>query len=115
VTEPHDAPSAAELLAAVRDFLETEVMPATEGSVRFHARVAMNALAIVERELELGPELAVAHRQRLQRLGFDGDAELAAAIRSGRLDDRYAEVASAVRDTVRDKLRVANPGYLERE
>jgi Arc/MetJ family transcription regulator len=41
------------------------------------------------------------------------DAELAAAIRRGDLDDRYAEVAAAVRATVRDKLLVANPKYLD--
>ena len=31
-------------------------MPATTGQLAFHARVAANALAIVARELELGPE-----------------------------------------------------------
>jgi Arc/MetJ family transcription regulator len=41
------------------------------------------------------------------------DAALAAAIRAGDLDDRYAEVAAAVRETVRDKLVVANPRYLD--
>jgi hypothetical protein len=30
-------------------------MPATTGQLAFHARVAANALAIVARELELGP------------------------------------------------------------
>ena len=41
------------------------------------------------------------------------DAELAAAIRSGALDDRYDEVKAAVWAGVRDKLAVANPRYLE--
>jgi hypothetical protein len=39
------------------------------------------------------------------------DAELAAAIRSGALDWRAEDVRAAVRDTVADKLAVANPGY----
>jgi hypothetical protein len=30
-------------------------MPATDGQLAFHARVAANVLAIVARELELGP------------------------------------------------------------
>jgi hypothetical protein len=30
-------------------------MPATSGQVAFHARVAANVLAIVAREIELGP------------------------------------------------------------
>ena len=44
---PHDAPSAAELVEAVREWLERDVMAATEGRLRFHARVAVNVLSIV--------------------------------------------------------------------
>jgi hypothetical protein len=112
---PHDIPSAAELLDAVRGFLESDVLPATEGRVRFHARVAANVVAMVARELALGPALAAAHVARLQALGVATDAELAAAIRSGALDDRADEVRDAVRATVADKLAVANPGYLSGE
>ena len=43
--EPHDVPSAAQLVEAVREYLERDVMAATEGRVRFHARVAVNVLA----------------------------------------------------------------------
>ena len=108
---PHDAPSAAQLVEAVREFLEGDVMAATEGRVRFHARVAARVLAIVQRELEAGDGPARAHADRLAALGFADDAALAAAIRSGALDDRWDEVAAAVRATVADKLAVANPGY----
>ena len=108
---PHDAPSAAQLVEAVREFLEGDVMEATEGRVRFHARVAARVLAMVERELTLGTEQAAAHAERLAALGFADDAELAAAIRGGDLDDRYAEVKAAVTASVRDKLAVANPDY----
>jgi Domain of unknown function (DUF6285) len=111
VSEPHDAPSAAELVEAVREFLEGDVMGATDGRVRFHARVAARALAIVERELAAGDELAAAHAERLAALGLSSETELAAAIRSGQLDDRWDEVAAAVRATVADKLAVANPDY----
>jgi aminoglycoside phosphotransferase (APT) family kinase protein len=52
---PHGRPTASELLDAVRGFLTEQVMPATTGQLAFHARVAANALAIVARELELGP------------------------------------------------------------
>ena len=43
---------AAELVAAVREFLERDVMAATEGRVQFHTRVAVNVLSMVERELD---------------------------------------------------------------
>ncbi len=52
---PHGRPTASELLAAVREFLTDQVRPATSGQLAFHARVAANVLAIVLRELELGP------------------------------------------------------------
>ena len=42
---------AAELVAAVAEFLETDVRKATDGRVNFHARVAANVLRAVEREL----------------------------------------------------------------
>ena len=107
----HDAPSAAQLVEAVREFLEGDVMGATEGRVRFHARVAARVLATVERELAAGDGPGRAHAARLATLGCRSEAELAAAIRSGGLDDRWDEVAAAVRATVADKLAVANPGY----
>lgn len=113
MTAPHDPPSAAELVEAVREFLETDVMEATDGRVRFHARVAARVLAMVERELDLGADQAEAHRERLAALGYPDDAALAASIRAGEVDDRLGEVTEAVRASVRDKLLVANPAYLE--
>ncbi|WP_336206461.1 DUF6285 domain-containing protein [Nonomuraea sp. LPB2021202275-12-8] len=107
----HDAPSAAQLVAAVRDFLADDVLPAVEGRVRFHTRVAINVLAMVEREIELGPEQAREHAGRLASLGVADDAELAAAIREGRLGDDGA-LTAALTQAVRAKLEVANPGYL---
>jgi hypothetical protein len=112
MSEPHDIPSAAQLVEAVREFLERDVMAATEGRVQFHTRVAVNVLGMVERELALGPAQAEAHRAGLAALGYESESALAAAIRSGALDDRRAEVSTFVRQTVEDKLRVANPKYL---
>jgi GNAT superfamily N-acetyltransferase len=109
---PHDNPSAGALTEAVREFLERDVLPATEGRVRFHARVAINVLAMVERELALGAGQARAHTEGLARLGVSSEAELADAIRSGGLDDRLEEVTALVRETVEAKLEVANPRYL---
>ena len=52
---PFGRPTAAELVEAVREYLEADVMERSEGGARFEARVARNALAIVERELVLRP------------------------------------------------------------
>ena len=73
----------------MREYLERDVMPATEGRVAFHARVAVNVLGMVERELTLGPAQAEAEHGRLVALlGHDGTIrelteELATGIRAG--------------------------------
>jgi hypothetical protein len=109
----HDAPDAAGLVEAVREYLERDVMAATEGRVQFHARVAARVLAMVERELRIGGELEAAHEARLAAFGLRTDEDLALAIRDGSLDDRYDEVKAAVRASVVDKLVIANPTYLD--
>jgi hypothetical protein len=113
VTAPHDRPTAAELVEAVREFLAGDVAPRLEGRDAFQLRIALNALAMVERELDVGPAQAAAHADRLAALGVADDGELAAAIRAGRLDDRWDEVVAAVRAAVVDKLAVVHPGYTD--
>lgn len=110
---PHDEPSAGDLLDAVREWIERDLLAALDGRLLFHARVAANVLAMVSREMTLGPGQAEAHSRRLASLGFADDGELARAIRSGDLDDRLADVVAAVEASVDDKLSVANPRYFE--
>jgi len=113
MTQPHDIPSAPELVEAVREFLERDVLPVLDGRVQFHTRVAVNVLAMVERELASGAAQAEAHKAGLAALGVSSEEELAALIRRGEADDRLDEVGRFVRETVRAKLEVANPKYLE--
>jgi hypothetical protein len=91
-------PTTEELVAAVRSFLTDEVMPATEGRLSFHARVAANVLAQVERELRTGA------------VDVAGDAELAAAIRDG--STSFDDALPRVRASVVAKLRISNPRHL---
>jgi|HubBroStandDraft_2_1064218.scaffolds.fasta_scaffold361957_2 hypothetical protein len=97
----HGVPTTTELLEAVREFLSDEVMAATEGRLRFHARVAANVLAQVERELALGPPADPA-----------ADAALCEAIRAGEFDTRLDQLAQTLRSGAIAKLRVANPRHL---
>ncbi|QFG23501.1 phosphotransferase family protein [Actinomadura sp. WMMB 499] len=107
---PHDRPSGPALLEAVERFvLEADH---ADDRLRFHARVAASALRIARRELLLGDAHREAHAARLAPLGCANDAELAAAVREGRLADRTDEVVAAVRASVVDKLTVANPRHL---
>jgi hypothetical protein len=93
-------------------------MPAVEGRVAFHTRVAANALGMVERELRDGPVTEAAERARAAALlGVDAGArdlevELARRIRAGEVTLADADAVAHVRQTVRDKLRIANPKYL---
>jgi hypothetical protein len=102
-------PLAAELVAAVAEFLETDVRSATEGQVNFHARVAANALRIVERELLDDSEAE--SRAALAGLGFADEEELAAAIRAGDMDGQAEQVTACLRILVRRRLAAAHPGY----
>ncbi len=104
-------PSSRHLLDAVRGYLERDVMAATEGRIAFHARVAQNVLAIVEREIALRPQLEAAQRAAAKTLGYDGEAALADAIKNGLLDARYDEVLAALRSIVDVRVAIANPKH----
>jgi uncharacterized protein DUF6285 len=101
-------PTAAELVAAVADFLDGDVRAATEGQVSFHARVAANVLRTVERELR---DTSSAATEALTGLGYPDEAQLAAAIRAGELDDRADELLTGLRALVGHRLAVSHPGY----
>jgi hypothetical protein len=101
MTDPgSDRPTAAELAESVREFLETEILPAlSDQRLRFRALVAMNALGMVERELAAPPD------------GRAADRELARRIRAGEVG---AEALPELKRAVAAKLLVSNPAYLER-
>jgi len=126
-----DRPTALELLDAVRGFLERDVVPVLDGPRRFHALVAANVLAIVRRELDGEEDRLLAEWRRIAPLVDDAraapsglaalrtavrdvTASLAERVRRGDADADPIRTAvrSAVRATVVEKLRVANPRFL---
>ena len=127
-----DRPTYDELLAAIEMFLDKEIVPNVPGSRGFHARVAANALRIVRRELEhreeqflaewqgldalLGPAARPATIAALADALQERNRQLAERIRSGDADEGEfsAQVRAHVLSTVADKLRVSDPGLLER-
>ena len=112
MTAPHDRPTAAELLEALHEWMERDLLPGVDGRLQFHTRVAINMIDIVRRELELGPHQEVQHQEFLASFGMNDDAELAAAIREGAFDANLVDVLNRLRPVVEDKVRVANPRYL---
>jgi hypothetical protein len=122
---PQDRGTAGELLAGVEAFLRTDVLPQLTGGNVYKCRVAANILSIVQRELALADSADQNERRRLEALlrtvpdpelpsaaALDQlNAELCRNIRSGALDDHRAAVFVHVKQTVQDKLRIANPRY----
>jgi hypothetical protein len=115
-----DRPTASELLAAIADFLREEATPAldrTEPRLGFQMRVAVNSLAILEREARLGPDSDAAEKARLIKLlGRDGtldelNRELARQLRAGERDERDAALMAHLDATIVAKIAIANPKW----
>ena len=112
MTAPHDRPTAAELLEALHEWMERDLLPGVDGRLQFHTRVAFNMVDIVRREIELGSDQEARHQEVLASFGMNDDEELATAIRSGTFDSDLSAVLTRLLPVVEDKLRVANPRYL---
>lgn len=106
-------PTAVELLVAAREFLQSEVMAATEGHVQFHTRVTIRVLDTVIRELELGAGHREQHRRLLAELGYGSSWELVDDIRKGDFDDRIGQLAARLQPDIRAKMEVSDPRYLQ--
>jgi hypothetical protein len=115
-----DRPTASELLIAIADFLREEAIPAldrTEPRLGFQMRVAVNALAILERESRLGPAADARELARLVRLlGYEGtlealNRELARQLRAGERDESDRELMAHLEATIADKIAIANPKW----
>jgi len=110
-------PSAEDLLAAMAELLEDELMPALPDALTHKCRVAANLARILERQERLGPDAAARERERLRALlGQDGDsgtlsARLAQRIREDD-DPRFQRQAwDALVAITRDDLAIAKPGH----
>ena len=104
-------PALSELIAAVRESLADAAAGKGPVPSGYGARVAANALAIVERELARGDADQRAYVALLARLGAVDEAALAAQIRAGHRDHQLAEIAGLLRSIVSARLAVAHPGY----
>jgi hypothetical protein len=98
-----DRPNALELIEAVTEFLQDEVLPAADDHrLKFRTLVALNALGIAARELEAGDDASPGH---------EAAAGLARRIRAG---DPPDDALRVLKEHVAAKLRISNPGYLQR-
>lgn len=123
-----DRPSAIELIRGIYNFLEKDLIPVLQEPLRFHTRVAANLLKIIEREQELEMRNLFNETERLSKLlsklppsanspeGLKREIlklneELCARIRNGDADHdpRRREVKDHIRQTLIEKLEIANP------
>jgi hypothetical protein len=122
-----DRPTIDELLEAVAGFLRDDVMPNTQGRTSFHARVSVNVIEMLRRELgsfeehfsrewdgldhllgvePMPPGLANVRERLLAR-----NRELSERIKHGDADAQpwRDAVFAHLRRVVHDKLTVSNP------
>ncbi len=115
-----DRPTASELLAAIADLLREEVTPVLDKAdprLGFQMRVAVNSLAILEREVRLGPAADAREHARLTKLlGHDGtldelNRELARQLRTGKRDESDKALMAHLDVTIAEKIAIANPKW----
>lgn len=112
-----DQPNPDEILGAVQAFLRDGLGAGGAARAAFQARVCVNALDIVRRQLALAPDAEAEEQRRLVvLLGHDGDlpalnAELSGRIAGGSMDLRTPGLAEHLWATTLAKLSVDQPNY----
>lgn len=94
---PVGEPTNAEMVQAVRDWIEASIKPKAEGHAKFEAVVAMNALGIVLRDLDAGVRAE--------------DAALSAALLSGTTTLAEPGLLATLRRALLDKCTIDSPKY----
>lgn len=77
----------------------------------FEARVVRNVLAIIERELDLGPAVGEGRAAVLSDFGVADEETLAAAIRSGQHDEQADELRARLLAVAEAQLEIDNPRW----
>jgi hypothetical protein len=112
-----DQPRPEVLVSAIADFLKREILPITEGARSFHLRVALNALDLVTRQLNLAAKSDTAEAERLEMLlGRQGSLEylnraLCDLIASGEFTVATPGLKDHLWATTMAKLAVDQPNY----
>ena len=115
-----DRPTAAELLATIGDYLEGEVLPNVNGTLRYHTLVAANLVKMLQRESERYPAAAAIEVARLQALLGVDEADLGELNRmlaerllgADALDPAFeAACWEVLQESVLAKLTINKPGY----
>lgn len=110
-------PTSIELLESVIKFIEERAAPQLKDRDAFHARVAVNALAAIKREIAGGQAAEEAQVARMAALlGHDGDwaalnRELCDQIREGRIAPTDPILLAHLKASIIDQVRIDQPQY----
>lgn len=103
-------PEASELIQAVTGWMHTDLFSREKGRDLFNARVAANALSIVQRQTEFGAEFEKCARDRLDRLGLSED-DLFERLSNGSINFETPGILSHLRLLSLERLSVHQPKY----
>ena len=109
-------PRTEELVEAVARWIDT-IRPELKSRDAFLARVAVNVLGVVQRELTLGPAAEADAVERMSGLlghggGYaDLTAELCAKLQAGELDAQTPGLLAALRANAQDQVAIDQPNY----
>ncbi len=110
-------PTSIELIESVIKFIEERAAPQLKDRDAFHARVAVNALAAIKREIADGAAAEDGQVERLAALlGREGDwatlnGELCAKIRDGAISPTDPVLLAHLRASIIDQVRIDQPQY----
>lgn len=110
-------PTSIELIESVIKFIEERAAPQLKDRDAFHARVAVNALAAIKREIAGGQAAEDAQVTRMAALlGHDGEwatlnSELCATIRDGAISPTDPALLAHLRASIIDQVRIDQPQY----
>ncbi len=114
----HEAPSSEELLGSVIGFLNQVAAPQLSGQAAFHARVAANALALIEREMAHKPAADARAQALYAALLADLTSplealnqQICAQIRDGCLSYKDPALLAALREVTLAQLAIDQPTY----
>jgi len=109
---PYDAPSAQELVEAVKFFISEELLDEVPSTQKWKLRIASNILAIAAREIENYATDKRSFDDFLSSLNMGSERELSLALRHGDFDNNLGTILTKLMPIVERKLLVANPAYL---
>jgi len=115
----HNHPSVAELVQAVKNFIDETAAPNLTGHGAFHARVASNTLATILRDLEQRPQAQREEKARLLALLDRSDetsleelnAELSARIQSEAFSLETPNLLAHLKQTTMAQVEIDQPRY----